>query len=101
MIERAENGERLSVKDVRNLIEEARNKQETETAERLAAREAEIRAEYVRGSGYVSRRRSGRARLLPAVPANQTAPGGRNRMVADDDRRVRWPREEHPSARPT
>ena len=50
VIARAEGGERLSVKDVRNLIEEAHKKQETETAERLAAREAQIRAEYVRGS---------------------------------------------------
>jgi hypothetical protein len=49
VIERAENGERLSVSDVKELIEEARNKQEMETAELLAAREAEIRAEYVPG----------------------------------------------------
>jgi hypothetical protein len=47
VIERAQNGERLSVKDVKNLIDEERKKQATETAERLAAREAEIRAEYV------------------------------------------------------
>ena len=50
VIARAESGGRLSVKDVRNLIKEARKKQATETAARLAAREAEIRAEYVRGS---------------------------------------------------
>jgi Protein of unknown function (DUF3102)/ParB-like nuclease domain len=49
VIERVENGERLSVKDVKELIDEARNKQAMETAELLAAREAEIRAQYVRG----------------------------------------------------
>lgn len=50
VIVRSENGEALTVKDVKYLIDEARKKQATETAERLATREAEVRAEYVRGS---------------------------------------------------
>lgn len=46
-IERAESGERLSVKDVKKLIDEDSSKQETEIKELLAIREARIRAEYV------------------------------------------------------
>jgi hypothetical protein len=47
VIERAESGERLSVKDVKKLIDEDSSKQETEIKELLAVREARIRAEYV------------------------------------------------------
>jgi ParB-like chromosome segregation protein Spo0J len=50
VIERVENGERMSVKDVKELIDEARNKQAMETTELLNAREAEIRSEYVPGN---------------------------------------------------
>jgi hypothetical protein len=50
VIERPENGERLSVKAVKELIDEARNQQKMETAELFAVREAQIRAEYVPGS---------------------------------------------------
>jgi hypothetical protein len=49
VIARAEDGERLSVNDIRKLIDDARDKQKAETAELLATREAEIRAEYVPG----------------------------------------------------
>ena len=48
-VERAGNGEVLSVREVRKLIEVARRKQEAETVEILAARETQIRAEYVPG----------------------------------------------------
>jgi hypothetical protein len=50
VIEQTENGESLSVSDVKKLVTEARNRQAAETAELLAAREAEIRAEYVQAS---------------------------------------------------
>jgi hypothetical protein len=50
VIERVENGARLSISDVKQLIVEVRSRQATETAELLAAREAEIRAEYIPGS---------------------------------------------------
>jgi ParB-like chromosome segregation protein Spo0J len=63
VVERAENGEVLSVKDVRKLIEEARSKQEAETAELLAAREAQIRAEYV--PGVWSRKRPPEPEAIP------------------------------------
>jgi ParB-like chromosome segregation protein Spo0J len=49
VIERIENGESLSVKHIKELIDEARSKQDIETAELLAVREAEIRAQYVPG----------------------------------------------------
>jgi hypothetical protein len=50
VIEQAGNGERLSISDVKKLIDDERCKQAAETAELLVAREAEIRAEYVPGA---------------------------------------------------
>jgi hypothetical protein len=49
VIARAESGGRMSVKDVKELIDEVKSQFETKTIELLAEQEAEVRAEYVRG----------------------------------------------------